>query len=70
MISRMPIIHFLPFEVKHEVEKRSFAPKKEDGSTGARADGGQNQSNSKQASKQSGKQPSKGRRGTIINQER
>jgi len=36
----MPIIHFLPFEVKHEAEKRSFAPKNEDKSAGAAVQGG------------------------------
>jgi hypothetical protein len=26
MISKMPIIHFLPFEVRHEIVKANFSP--------------------------------------------
>ena len=60
MISRMPIIHFLPFEVRHEAEKRSFAPKNEDKSAGAAVQGGKVPP--QQAAERGARQPSRGRR--------
>ena len=78
MVSRMPIIHFLPFEVKHQAEKRSFAPKNAGGPAGTAVDGGKlgplsqqpGPPSVEQTPERGARHPSRGRRSTQAQPQR